>query len=76
MGELLNRAILFAVRAHDGQRRKGGNIPYILHPLEAAAIAATLTEDEEVLAAAVLHDVVEDTGTPLAAIRAEAAREN
>ena len=69
MGELLNRAILFAVRAHDGQLRKGGNIPYILHPLEAAAIAATLTEDEEVLAAAVLHDVVEDTGTPLAALR-------
>ena len=41
MGELLNRAILFAVRAHDGQLRKGGSIPYILHPLE-AAMASTL----------------------------------
>ena len=69
MGELLNRAIVFATRAHDGQLRKGGGIPYILHPLEAAAIAATVTEDEEVLAAAVLHDVVEDTDTPLETLR-------
>jgi GTP diphosphokinase / guanosine-3',5'-bis(diphosphate) 3'-diphosphatase len=58
---VLDEAIIFAVNAHSGYMRKGSNIPYILHPLEAAAIVATMTEDEEVIAAAVLHDVVEDT---------------
>ena len=58
---MLDEAIEFATRAHSGQMRKGTSIPYILHPLEAAAICATVTTDPEVLAAAVLHDVVEDT---------------
>lgn len=58
---LLDKAIGFATRAHAGQVRKGTSTPYILHPLEAAAICATVTDDPEVLAAAVLHDVVEDT---------------
>ena len=40
---------------------KGKERPYILHPIEAMTIAVGLTEDEDVLAAAVLHDVVEDT---------------
>ena len=59
--DILDRAILFATEAHRGAFRKGTQIPYILHPLEAAAIAATITVDHEVLAAAVLHDVIEDT---------------
>ncbi len=58
----LENAILFAVKAHEGARRKGKDRAYILHPLEALVIAAELTNDEEVLAAAVLHDTVEDTG--------------
>lgn len=58
---LLDRAILFAVKAHAGAVRRDGHTPYILHCTEAAAIAATMTQDQEVLAAAVLHDVVEDT---------------
>lgn len=61
MGSLLDEAIIFAVKAHKGMFRKGSNTPYILHPLEAAAIAATMTDNEEVVAAAVLHDVLEDT---------------
>ena len=61
MGELLNKAITTATKAHNGQKRKGNDIPYILHPMEAAAIVATMTNDEEVIAAAMLHDVVEDT---------------
>jgi myo-inositol-1(or 4)-monophosphatase len=61
MGDLLDRAIVFAVKAHSGMRRKGNSVPYILHPLEAAVVAATMTDDEEVIAAAVLHDVLEDT---------------
>lgn len=68
MGELLNKAIIFAVKAHEGQLRKGTHIPYILHPLEAAAIVGTMTTDDEVIAGAVLHDVVEDTNTTVEAI--------
>ena len=58
---ILDKAIVFAVQAHSGMVRKGTKTPYILHPLEAAAIVATMTDDEEVIAAAVLHDVLEDT---------------
>ena len=61
MGSILDKAIIFAVQAHNGMLRKGTVTPYILHPLEAAAIVATMTDDEEVIAAAVLHDVLEDT---------------
>ena len=57
---LLDEAIRFAVQAHSGQPRKGTNMPYILHPLEAAAIVATMTNDLEIIAAAVLHDTLED----------------
>ena len=59
---LVTRAVIFAAEAHDGQVRKGTGIPYIVHPVEAAAIAAGLTEDPEVIAAAVLHDTAEDAG--------------
>ena len=58
---LLDKAIIFATKAHSGARRKGTNVPYIVHPIEAAAIVSTMTDDEEVIAAAVLHDVIEDT---------------
>lgn len=61
MGKLFDKAIKFAVKAHKGQKRKGTEIPYIVHPMEAAAVAATMTDDDRILAAAVLHDVVEDT---------------
>ena len=58
--ETLEKAIDFAVKAHAGQKRKDGSV-YILHPLEAAAIAGTMTNNFDVLCAAVLHDTVEDT---------------
>ena len=58
---LLDSAIIFATKAHSGMMRKGTNVPYIVHPIEAAAIVSTMTDDEEVIAAAVLHDVLEDT---------------
>ena len=57
----LNEAIAFAAKKHADKKRKGTNIPYIVHPMEAAAITAYLTDDLEVIAAAVLHDVVEDS---------------
>ena len=59
---VLERAIRFAVDAHAGQTRKDGS-PFILHPLEDASIVGTMTDDLEILAAAVLHDTVEDTDT-------------
>ncbi len=59
----LDKAIAFAAAKHSGTYRKGTTIPYITHPMEAAAIAAALTDDEDVIAAAVLHDVLEDTDT-------------
>lgn len=58
---ILDRAIVFAVTAHARTTRRDGHTPYILHCTETAAIAATMTQDPEVLAAAVLHDVLEDT---------------
>ena len=68
-GEILNRAILYATEKHWGMLRKGSHTPYILHPLEAAAIVAGITDDEEVMSAAVLHDTVEDTGTSIEEIK-------
>ena len=63
--ELVSEAIEFAVKVHDKMRRKKSEIPYILHPLEAAVIVATMTTDQEIIAAAVLHDVVEDTNVTI-----------
>lgn len=60
---LLDRAITFAVKAHQGVERRGKGFPYIIHPMEAVCIVATMTNDQELLAAAALHDVIEDTDT-------------
>ena len=60
--ELVSEAIAFAVKAHDGMRRKKSEAPYILHPMEAAVIVGTMSNDQNLIAAAALHDVVEDAG--------------
>ena len=70
---LLDRAIIFAVRAHAGTERRGKGFPYIVHPMEAVEIVATMTRDQELLAAAALHDTVEDTDVTVEQIRAEFA---
>lgn len=59
--ELLDRAIIYAVNAHAGTERRGKGFPYVVHAMEAMAIVATMTSDQELLAAAALHDVLEDT---------------
>lgn len=59
---MLKDAVAFAFQAHQGQLRKGTHTPYIVHPLETLCIAWTMTNDEEVLCGAVLHDVIEDAG--------------
>ena len=66
---LVEEAIHFATDAHQGQMRKSVKTPYILHPLEVANICATITTDQEVLAAAILHDTVEDTDTTMEELR-------
>ncbi len=69
--ELLDRAIIFAVKAHAGTERRGKGFPYIVHPMEAMEIVATMTSDQELLAAAALHDTVEDTPVTVEQIRTE-----
>ena len=66
---LLDRAIRFAVEAHAGTERRGKGFPYIVHPMEAMAIVSTMTADQELLAAAALHDTVEDTDVTVEDLR-------
>lgn len=68
---LLDRAIVFAVQAHAGTERRGKGFPYIVHPMEAVEIVATMTNDQEMLAAAALHDTIEDTDTTIEQIKSE-----
>lgn len=69
--EILDRAIVFAVKAHANTERRGKGYPYIVHPLEAVEIVATMTPDQELLAASALHDTVEDTEVTVEQLRAE-----
>ena len=65
MRDLVSEAIVFSVAAHDGMRRRKSDAPYILHPMEVAAIVGTMTDKQEVIAAGALHDVVEDAGVSI-----------
>ena len=69
LSSLLCQATRLAAEAHDGAFRKGSRMPYLLHAMETAEIVATMTMDEDVLAAAVLHDVLEDTSVTEEAMR-------
>ncbi len=66
---LFDKAARFAIDAHSGTERRGKGYPYIIHPMEAASIVASITNDPEMLAATVLHDVVEDTDVTIEQIR-------
>jgi guanosine-3',5'-bis(diphosphate) 3'-pyrophosphohydrolase len=68
--ELLTRAFRFAAAAHEGQQRRSGEA-FIRHPWGAAKILAELRQDEQTIAAALLHDVVEDTETEIDEVRTE-----
>ena len=57
---LLNRAYVYAMKAHGNQKRASG-APYFSHPLEVAAILTDLKLDDATIATALLHDVIEDT---------------
>ncbi len=68
MMNILEEAIIYATILHQGKVRKLDGSPYILHPLEVSQILSTMTDDEEVITAGILHDIVEDTDGTLAEI--------
>ena len=70
MSSLIDSALVFAARAHAGQTRKATDIPYIVHPVGVMLILLEIGEtDPELLAAALLHDTVEDTDITLTQIQ-------
>jgi len=71
---LLNRAYVYAMRAHGEQKRASGD-PYFSHPLEVAAILTDLKLDDATIAAALLHDTIEDTAATRAEIDAMFGRD-
>jgi guanosine-3',5'-bis(diphosphate) 3'-pyrophosphohydrolase len=66
--ELLRRAYVFSAFEHKGQVRHSGE-PYLVHPLEVADLLADMKLDVVAIAAGLLHDIVEDTQTPIERIR-------
>ncbi|HZR96089.1 MAG TPA: bifunctional (p)ppGpp synthetase/guanosine-3',5'-bis(diphosphate) 3'-pyrophosphohydrolase [Gaiellaceae bacterium] len=68
--DLVARAFRYAAAAHEGQQRRSGQ-PFIEHPVGVAKICAQLRLDEQTIAAALLHDVVEDTDADIEDLRAE-----
>jgi (p)ppGpp synthase/HD superfamily hydrolase len=62
---LVTKAYLFAQKAHENQVRKYTNRPYFIHPLSVACTVSKVTDESRILAAALLHDVVEDTPVTL-----------
>lgn len=68
---LFEKALVFAAKAHDGQYRKGTDIPYITHPVALATMLMTMDCPDAVIIAALLHDVIEDTPTTAEEIEAE-----
>ena len=64
MSEIHN-VVSFATNAHEGQLRKYTDVPYIIHPISVAFIVASVNDDPDVIAAALLHDILEDTNNTI-----------
>ena len=69
MMNMLEEAIIYATIMYQGKVRKFKKVPYILHPMEVAQILSTMSDDQELIAAGMLHDVVEDTDGTMEEIR-------
>ena len=67
---LVRRAYYYAEQAHDGQFRRSGE-PYVTHPLAVAGILSEMHMDPQSLVAAMLHDVIEDTGISKSAVKSQ-----
>lgn len=65
MTQKLLEALYFATNKHNGQTRKDKETPFISHPLSVAIILSRVTDDEDIIIAGMLHDIVEDTKTTL-----------
>jgi metal dependent phosphohydrolase len=59
----IQKAIIFATKKHEGQKRKGTDIPYIVHPMEVMQILTAMDCSQDVIIAGILHDTLEDTDT-------------
>src|SRR4051794_35590973 len=68
--EIVEKALERSIEWHEGQYRKSGE-PYVVHPIEVAILLSRMSADTESIAAALLHDVVEDSGVPLSTISSE-----
>ncbi len=68
---MIRKAAEFAAKAHEGAVRKGSQIPYISHPMEVAMIIAMMTDSQELIAAAYLHDDMEDAGVTYEELKEE-----
>lgn len=68
---MINKAIKYARKKHIGQKRKGKDVPYIVHPLEVFNILYRMGADNNLLIAGLLHDVLEDTDTKVQEIASE-----
>ena len=62
MNSIVKKAINYAFDKHKNQSRKISGVPYITHPMAVAGIIAEVTRDEEIISAAILHDIIEDCG--------------
>ena len=66
----IHNAIIYAAKKHEGQVRKGTDIPYIVHPMEVMQILTAAGCEEDVVVAGILHDTVEDTEATIEEISA------
>jgi (p)ppGpp synthase/HD superfamily hydrolase len=72
---LTRKAVRFGVERHRGQERDSDRAPFVVHPLEVASLLERAGYPDHVVAAAVLHDVLEDTDTDRAGLEADFGRE-
>lgn len=70
LSNVVHKAIIFATKAHEGQFRKGTDIPYIVHPMAVSLLAYSYTKDVDLAVAGLLHDTVEDTAVTIPEIHA------
>ncbi|MGD9901591.1 MAG: HD domain-containing protein [Spirochaetales bacterium] len=73
--EIINKAMEFATKKHEGQIRKGSPIPYIVHPYDVMQILKGAEASEKVIAAGILHDTLEDTETTKEELELEFGKE-
>ncbi|SIQ01123.1 HD domain-containing protein [Halanaerobium kushneri] len=73
--KLVARAMEYAAQAHRGDTRKGGEVPYIVHPFEVAMILKENAFEDKIVAAGLLHDLLEDTEVGIGELRDEFGEE-